>query len=285
LFWTLFKESLFHAPDFSCRYSFADFRIGPRRRKRDQRRSLARCCPARVPAGVANCKAATTGAIRYNSATPRLEFCNGTAWQPTNNAGKGYFVVSKTTWNGNLGGIDGANSKCLTELGTTNTGWLGYATANALGLLTAAHVKAWLCSSVNTYYGVGVCQGLNPNTTYAFADANNVAHGGATFTTDGQGMGPGDSANWSGATYFGASYTYWTARLGNDGSNLWASNVSGSGAGFSEGACTNGTNSWTSSSSGDQGDDGASNNTGSGRWILASPACNTTLNLICTVNP
>lgn len=31
--------------------------------------------------GIASCGAATTGAIRYNSATPRLEFCNGSSWQ------------------------------------------------------------------------------------------------------------------------------------------------------------------------------------------------------------
>ncbi len=32
------------------------------------------------PAGAANCNAATTGAVRYNSTTPRIEFCNGTSW-------------------------------------------------------------------------------------------------------------------------------------------------------------------------------------------------------------
>ena len=32
------------------------------------------------PAGAANCKAAITGAVRYNSTTPRLEYCNGTSW-------------------------------------------------------------------------------------------------------------------------------------------------------------------------------------------------------------
>ena len=32
------------------------------------------------PAGVAPCNAGNTGAIRYNSATPRIEFCNGTSW-------------------------------------------------------------------------------------------------------------------------------------------------------------------------------------------------------------
>ena len=33
------------------------------------------------PAGAANCKAATTGAIRYNSANPGLQYCDGTNWQ------------------------------------------------------------------------------------------------------------------------------------------------------------------------------------------------------------
>lgn len=32
------------------------------------------------PAGAANCKAATTGAIRYNSVTSKVESCNGTIW-------------------------------------------------------------------------------------------------------------------------------------------------------------------------------------------------------------
>jgi hypothetical protein len=32
------------------------------------------------PAGGGNCTAANTGAIRYNSTTPRIEFCNGTSW-------------------------------------------------------------------------------------------------------------------------------------------------------------------------------------------------------------
>ena len=32
------------------------------------------------PAGAANCNAGNTGAIRYNSTTPSIEFCNGTSW-------------------------------------------------------------------------------------------------------------------------------------------------------------------------------------------------------------
>ena len=33
------------------------------------------------PAGAANCKAATMGAIRYNSTNPGLQYCDGTNWQ------------------------------------------------------------------------------------------------------------------------------------------------------------------------------------------------------------
>jgi hypothetical protein len=33
------------------------------------------------PAGAANCKAAITGAIRYNSTNPGLQYCDGTTWQ------------------------------------------------------------------------------------------------------------------------------------------------------------------------------------------------------------
>jgi hypothetical protein len=31
--------------------------------------------------GLAGCKAATTGAIRYNSTTPNIEFCDGANWR------------------------------------------------------------------------------------------------------------------------------------------------------------------------------------------------------------
>ena len=33
------------------------------------------------PAGAANCNAGITGAIRYNSAKPGLQYCDGTSWQ------------------------------------------------------------------------------------------------------------------------------------------------------------------------------------------------------------
>lgn len=228
----------------------------------------------------ASCTSTNAGEIKYTGGT--YSTCDGQGWVTLKPQVPGYFVLSKSTWNGNLGGIDGANAKCLTEL-TTNTGWMGYATANARGLLTSAHVIAYLCDTVMS--AAGPCQSLEPMTTYAFANANNATDGGATFTTDGGGEAGGDSANWSGSTYFGGSYTYWTARYVYDNSNIRAGNISASGGGNGEGACTVGASSWTSSSAGDSGDSGQSNNTNINRWVVASPTCNNLQNLICAVNP
>jgi hypothetical protein len=57
--------------------------------------------------------------------------------------GTGYFVLTNSTWNGNLGGFSGANAKCLSEL-TGNTNWKYYTAANGAGLLnsTAAHRRS-----------------------------------------------------------------------------------------------------------------------------------------------
>ena len=41
------------------------------------------------PAGAANCAAATNGAIRYNSTSVNVEFCNGTSWRTVNGANPG----------------------------------------------------------------------------------------------------------------------------------------------------------------------------------------------------
>lgn len=71
----------------------------------------------------------------YNQGSHTWQFCNGTNWiafggkmwqGDTPTSGVGYFVMSKSTWNGNLGDLSGADALCLTEL-ATNTGWKGYA--------------------------------------------------------------------------------------------------------------------------------------------------------------
>ena len=56
--------------------------------------------------------------------------------------------MSYGTWNGNLGGEIGANAKCYSDL-TTNTGWMGYSTANSNGQLIVDKVKAFVCTAVH----------------------------------------------------------------------------------------------------------------------------------------
>lgn len=229
------------------------------------------------PAG-ASCKAATTGAVRYNSTTPAIEFCNGTAWTAlyqvqstpaiTAPAGSGYFVLTKTTYNGNLGGRTGADAQCLTDL-TTNTGWQGYSTANSNGQLVSGKVHAFLCDNA-------VCTNVMPLTKYYIANAGNAAAGGASFTTDSSAIGPGDANDWSAANYFSGTYDWWTMRATNTATQ-WAT---WSGPGLS---CNN----WSDSANSDTGDAANTANTDGFRWYGASTrkTCDTTQHLLCFVNP
>lgn len=57
----------------------------------------------------------------------------------------GYAVRTATTYNGNLGGLSGADAKCLAEL--QSMPWNGKADATQRGILTASNVKAFLCDS------------------------------------------------------------------------------------------------------------------------------------------
>jgi hypothetical protein len=230
------------------------------------------------PAGAANCKAATTGAIRYNSTTPAIEFCNGTTWTAlyqvqstpavTPPAGSGYFVLSSGTYNGNLGDLAGANATCLTELGTTHTGWMGYATANSNGQLIASKVKAFLCDS-------GGCNNLTASTTYYFANAGNAAAGGASFTTDASGLGPNDANNWNAANYFSGDYDYWLSRASTSNTQ-WANTKAGGTVFCSVAWSTSGAN---------IGVIGNSSETNSIRWFGPQMGCGTAYHLICLVNP
>jgi hypothetical protein len=73
------------------------------------------------------CAAAKAGQIQWTGTA--LQYCNGSTWTPFKpsggSPGSGYFVLTKTTYTGNMGGLAGANANCLTDL-TTNTGWFGY---------------------------------------------------------------------------------------------------------------------------------------------------------------
>jgi hypothetical protein len=230
----------------------------------------------------ANCSNPTSVAGRrmYNTTYRAMQYCNGANWQaignclPASSNGTGYFVLTSTTYNGNLGGLSGADAKCLTEL-TTNTNWMGYSTANGNGQLVASKVHAFL--SLQTH----VSSNLMPLTTYYFANAANSAAGGASFTTDANGAGPGDAQNWSAASYFSGTYNFWSGRADNAGHNtatLWYTQASN----YND--CTG----WTDGTSGAYGDPGATANTDQSRWGLLTynvTTCDNTYHLVCFVNP
>ena len=129
--------------------------------------------------GSGNCSSPTgsPGNITYNNDYHTFQYCNGANWVkfgggssfPLPGSSDGYFVMSKSTWTGNLGDLSGADAKCLTEL-TTNTGWRGYMDANSRGILISGHVHAFLCDGASY---PGTCTTPQANTRFFFADANN----------------------------------------------------------------------------------------------------------------
>lgn len=240
----------------------------------------------RPGASTTTCSTTIQGAIRFNTTSKALEFCNGTAWTaaaqvqgtapPTAPAGSGYFVMSRGTWNGDLGNISGANAKCLSDL-TTNTSWLGYSTANSNGQLIASKVRALLCdSSCNTFM---------PLTTYYFANANagSGSAGGASFTTDSSGNGPNESSNWSAANRFSGTYSYWSNYA--SGSNTI---IAPSPQNEGDASCRG----FTFSDVGGSSVIGQSGWSDDRRWngfyatgALTTSTCNIQRNLVCIVNP
>lgn len=225
------------------------------------------------------CNSTTVGLIRWSGSA--FQVCNGAGWSSlalpatvpsyTSPPNSGYFVMTSGSYNGNLSGSTGANATCLTELTSPGNNWQGYSTANSNGKLTADNVYAFICSNVIG----GQCAGLMPNATYAFALVGDATKGGATFTTDSNGRGPNDSANWSGATYFGGSYNWWSNR-GTSTNTAW-----GLGTQSSTDSCS----SWTASTAPTTGRYGATNNTISSRWNSTNQTCNNTARLICVVGP
>ena len=227
------------------------------------------------------CSSSIKGAVRYNSTLNLLEFCNGAAWTPlepvqstpveTAPSGSGYFVLSGSTYDGNLGGSAGAaSSLCLTDL-TSNTGWQGYATANSRGLLNSSHVFAFFCDAYNQ------CNNLMPLTTYYFANAANSSAGGAYFTTDSGGLGPNDNANWAAANYFGGTYGYFANRT-TTATTQWAN-------GQSQAAGNSTCNLFSSNSGSNYAEGGSSAYTDANRWDSQGQGCTGGVHLLCFVNP
>lgn len=174
------------------------------------------------------CNAGRGGALRYNTTvTPRvIELCDGSAWTrlvgTTNSSiqapsGSGFFVLTESIYDGNLGGLNGADAKCLAEL-TTKTNWKDYAVAQSNGQLTSTKVKAFLCSTS------AACNNATPLATYYFAAVGDPSKGGASFTTNSSGQGPGNTSIWSAANFFGRDANYWHGKSSNSGGNstLWS---------------------------------------------------------------
>ena len=229
------------------------------------------------------CNGSAEGALRWDTVNKNVEMCDGTGWKkviatPSDGApslpdpNTGYFVVTNTRYNTNLGGLAGANASCLTDL--TNNDWMNKADATSRGLLIGTKVRAFLCDGTST------CQNPLANSTYTFAVSGNTAKGGAWFTADASGLGPGNTQNWSGANYFGSA-TYWTGRpTGQGTASTWAN------TGISNWtSCL----SWTRSDSGSgfQAMSGMSNSSIATRWANNSQMCTTALDhqLICMVHP
>ncbi len=236
----------------------------------------------RLPAGTTAQRtgAPVNGDLRYNTTTSALEAYVGGSWvkistvQPTNGitapAGSGYFVVTTTAYNGALGGLAGANAACLTELTTTNTSWMGYAAANSAGQLIASKVKAFLCDN-------STCTNLTPLATYYFAVAGESGSGGASFTTDATGLGPGDSTIWSAANYFNGARTYWTGR-DTTSSSLWSNTTPANNYYSCANWADNGGSGWSAIY-------GNSSSTIDNRWRTTGSPCGSPRSLICAVNP
>lgn len=247
--------------------------------------ALALLCLSAFPA-LADCTnpAGVESQIVYNADYKVLQFCNGTDWinmakgslvtqcsnASTPPTGTGYFVLTSGAWDGNLGGLSGADAKCLSDL--TANDWMYKSDAQSRGLLDAAHVKAWLISydsANNAMAGI----------TYTFAVSGDATKGGATFVTDSNGLGPGNAENWSGTNYFDGYKEYWTGRDVGGTATLW-----GTGRLDSDSMCYD-TGGWTTNGSWRKGRQGISSATDETRFNHSQPTCDQTRRLVCFVHP
>lgn len=215
----------------------------------------------------------SAGKFTYDSGISTYKYCNGIDnnwYRMTASASGGtfgYMVRTSTKWPGTLGGLTGANDKCLTELTTASIYWNGKDDA---GTLTAARVQAWLCDGTN-------CQNPKANSVYKLAAAsltgpNTSTPGGATININSSGIGPGNADNWSGATFFGSATAYWTGRAAGTATDWPDSSSATNCVGWGNG--TGGNNAMTGIGSAT-----------AARWSSATAACNSSQALICMVNP
>ncbi len=174
----------------------------------------------------------------------------------------GFFVLTSTSYNGNLGGLAGADAKCLTEL--TSLDWKGKTRA----ILDSQHVKAFLCATNN-------CSSPRPFTSYYFATAGSTTSGGGLMITDENSKGPSNNENWGAVDKFNVT-----------GGRYWAGRASVDGTQYDTLASSFNCADWLSNSLVVPGATGLPSTTTGSRWFDASNTpCNESHRLICLVHP
>ena len=182
----------------------------------------------------------------YNSSGGGFNICcvGGPGGMATDALPIGYAVRTETKYNANLGGLAGADAKCLAEL--QNMPWNGKADAIQRGILTSSNVRAFLCDQTEcrkfkafTRYGATRTQTLSGSINYADTGSTEVRNlstnnylvntniGNGTYWTGGDSpSGQGDRCqNWtstgSAETYYGGNgapvyfYDWYTACSSN----------------------------------------------------------------------
>ena len=194
----------------------------------------------------------------------------------------GFMVLSSQAWNGNLGGLAGANAKCLADLQSKE--WKGKADAVRLNLLTSANVQAALCTGTT-------CQNTRYPFDYFFAVSGNPSLGGgtaATYNTSSRTFRI--SADWSNNQYFGSgNQSYWTNRGGSE-DDYWVDTPRSSTNSYHCSNWTvttsNGAYGQTDETEGDEDGDGVNDTSyDQARAYTGRVACSTTKKLLCMVQP
>lgn len=178
--------------------------------------------------------------------------------------GPGYFVLTKNQYDGNLGGLAGADATCLDEV--TNNNWMGRSDV----ALNSTTVRSFLCSE-------STCRNFLANQRYYFAVAGSPSIGGAWFETNSDREGPSNNYNWSGNNYFGGDKYYWQGYRSIVSSAAFDTALSSTGA-----SCS----SWSDNTTSYAGGRGHSNETAASRWRAdITTTCDNTHYLACIVDP
>ena len=187
----------------------------------------------------------------------------------------GYMVMSNGSWNGNLGGLEGADDKCYSDL--TANDWKGKDKATALGLLTAGNVKAALCNGTT-------CNNPTYPGNFSFAVSGSPLIGGTTYsgTADPSSYNRsfGISGDWLASDFFGSTnFQYWSNR-GAYNDNYWTTAPYTSNAGFhcTDWALTTGNGAFAQTDRVDSDHDAY-------KAYYNRVACTTAKRLLCMVQP